>query len=181
MKHLISFCCGLLVATGSLLHASSIDAAMQAKVDEQVKIAQAIAADPVIVAAVKAQNQALPPDLAAMTQDKWKASTVLDPVVKGLSKNTAAEVIRAKKDVVISEAFLSDAAGCKVAFLSKTTGWCHKGKPKHDVPMQGKVWQGDIEVDASSGVQSIQVAVPVLDGGTPIGSLVVGLSVSKLK
>jgi hypothetical protein len=46
--------------------------------------------------------------------------------------------------------------------------------------MTGKNWQGPVEVDESSGQQQLQVSVPVLDGGKPIGSLVVGLSVTKL-
>ena len=71
--------------------------------------------------------------------------------------------------------------GTKAAFLSKTTGWSHKGKPKHDLPMSGKSWQGPVEVDESTGLQQVQVAVPVLDGGKPVGSLVVGLSLSKLR
>jgi hypothetical protein len=81
---------------------------------------------------------------------------------------------------VVSEAFLSGADGFKVAFLSKPTNWSHKGKPKHDVPMTGKTWQGPVEVDESTGTQQVQVAVPVKDGGKVIGSLVVGLSVDKL-
>jgi hypothetical protein len=80
----------------------------------------------------------------------------------------------------VSEAFVSGADGGKVAFLGKTSNWSHKGKPKHDQPMSGKTWQGQVEVDESSGLQQVQVAVPVLDGGKPIGSLVVGLSVGKL-
>ena len=75
---------------------------------------------------------------------------------------------------------MSDAAGLKVAFIAKTTNWSHKGKPKHDVPMTGKSWQGPVEVDESSGQRQIQVSVPVLDGGKPIGSLCVGLSLSQL-
>jgi hypothetical protein len=46
--------------------------------------------------------------------------------------------------------------------------------------MSGKTWQGAVEIDESSGLQQVQVAVPVVDGGQPIGSLVVGLSVGKL-
>jgi len=67
-----------------------------------------------------------------------------------------------------------------VAFLAKTTNWCHKGKPKFDVPMTDKTWQGPVEVDESTGVQQVQLGVPVLDGGKPIGVLVVGISLSKL-
>jgi len=46
--------------------------------------------------------------------------------------------------------------------------------------MTGKTWQGQPEVDESTGLQQVQVAVPILDGGKPIGSLVVGLSLTKL-
>jgi sensor histidine kinase regulating citrate/malate metabolism len=38
-----------------------------------------------------------------------------------------------------------------------------------------------VEVDESTGVESLQVAFPVLDGGKAIGSVVVGLAVAKLK
>ena len=106
---------------------------------------------------------------------------MLDPFVRGFSKNDAATFLKSKKTDVIAEAFVSAADGRKVAFLAKTSGWSHKGKPKHDVPMTGKTWQGAVEVDESSGVQSVQVAVPVMDGGKPIGSVVVGLAIAKLK
>jgi hypothetical protein len=105
---------------------------------------------------------------------------VLDPLVRAFSKNPVGLFLKTKKNDLVSEAFVSDAAGLKVGFIAKTTGWCHAGKPKHDVPMTGKTWQGPVEVDESTGQQQVQVAVPVLDGGKPIGSLVVGLGLAKL-
>lgn len=153
---------------------------VQAKVDARIKAIQTWAADPAVVAAVKAQNASLPADHAAMTQDKWKTAPVLDPLVRSFTKNPVAEVLKKNKDEAVSEAFVSDANGLKVGFLNKTSSWSHQGKPKHDVPMTGKTWQGEIEVDESTGLQQVQVAVPVLDGGKPIGSLVVGLALSKL-
>ena len=160
--------------------ADALDGALQAKLDAQIKTIQTWAADPVLVKAVKEHNAALPADQAAMTQDKWKALTVLDPFVRSFAKNEAGTLLKSKKTEAVSEAFLSDAAGLKVAFLSKSTSWCHKGKPKHDVPMTGKTWQGPVEVDESTGLQQVQVALPVLDGDKPIGSLVVGVSLAKL-
>ena len=74
----------------------------------------------------------------------------------------------------------SDAKGGKVGFLNKPTSWSHLGKPKHDVPMSGHVWQGKLELDKSSGARQIQIAVPVLKDNQPIGSLVVGISLSDL-
>lgn len=181
MKTTLGLVCGLLFLLGALARAADLDPALQSKVDEQLKLVQALAAEPALVAGVKAQNASLPPDLAAMTQDKWKAASLLDPVLRGLSKNAVAEVLKSKRGPAFSEVFVNDANGLKVSFLSKTTNWSHKGKPKHDLPMAGKVWQGEIEVDASTGLQQLQVAVPVLDGGKPIGSVVVGLALSKLK
>jgi len=161
--------------------AAGLDPAVQAKVDAQIKAIQGWAANPAVVAAVKAQNTSSPADFDAMTQDKWAGLSVLDPFVRGFAKNDAATFLKSQKTDVVAEVFVSAADGRKVAFLSKTSGWSHKGKPKHDVPMGGKTWQGAIEVDESSGVQSVQVAVPVMDGSKPIGSLVVGLAIAKLK
>jgi hypothetical protein len=173
---------GLILVTlsGGAVQAQTLEAAVQAKVDAKVKEVQAWASDPAIVGAVKQQNTTLPADYGAMTQDKWKTLSILDPFVRSFTKNPAAVFLKGKKSDVVAESFLSDANGAKVAFLNKTTAWSHKGKPKHDVPMTGKTWQGAVEVDESTGLQCVQVAVPVLDGDKPIGSLVVGLSIAKL-
>lgn len=181
-SHLTKVLIGLALITlnCNVLHAQGLDAALQAKVDAKIKEVQAWASDPAIVGAVKQQNSALPAEYAAMNQDKWKALTVLDPFVRTFTKNAAAAFLKTKKTDVVGEAFVSDANGVKVAFLNKSSNWSHKGKPKQDVPMTGKTWQGPVEIDESTGLQLVQVAVPVLDGDKPIGSLVVGLSVSKL-
>ncbi len=160
---------------------AEVDAAMQAKIDVQVKQIQVWAADPVIVTAVKAHNASVPADQAALTQDAWKQLSVMDPIVRSFTKNEAALFLKSKKGEMVSEAFISGADGLKVAFLSKPTNWSHKGKAKHDEPMAGKTWQGAVELDESTGLQQVQISVPVLDAGKAIGSLVVGLSLSKLE
>jgi len=170
----------ILLGLRTLASAQGLDAATQSKIDEQIKSITAWASDPVLVDAVKAHNESVPAEQAALNQEKWRALTVLDPLVRGFTKNAAGQFLKGKRSDLITEAFVSDAAGLKVAFIAKTTNWSHKGKPKHDVPMTGKSWQGSVEVDESSGQQQLQVSVPVLDGGKPIGSLVVGLSVTKL-
>ena len=159
----------------------ALDTGVQAKIDTQVKEIQKWASDGALVNAVKAQNNAKSEEAKVMTQDAWKPLSVMDSFVRRMTLNAAAEFIKSKRTDVITEAFLSSADGTKVAFLAKPSNWTHKGKPKHDVPMSGKVWQGDVEVDESTGFEQVQVAVPVLDGGKPIGSLVVGLNIGKLK
>jgi len=171
----------LLVGCLSQARAENLAPEIQTKIDARIAAAVSWAADPVIVAAVRTQNAGVPADYSAMTQEKWRALTVLDPFVRSFSKNAAGQFLKAKRDEVVTEAFLSAANGWKVACIAKPTNWSHHGKDKHEVPMSGKNWQGPVELDESSGQQQVQIAVPVLDGGKPIGSLVVGLSLNKIK
>lgn len=159
--------------------APAADAA--AKAAAKAKALAWMSTDPQVVAAVRQHNASPSAEAKAMTQEKWKALPVLDPFVRGLSKNALAEHLKGKRDPAWSELFVSGADGSKVALFNKTSSWSHKGKEKHDVPMQGRTWIGEIEVDASSGMEQIQVGLPVLDGGKAIGSVVVGLAVSKLQ
>ncbi|HYE88835.1 MAG TPA: hypothetical protein VEA16_20895 [Vicinamibacterales bacterium] len=158
----------------------ALEPAVQARVEAKFAQLKAMAKDPVIVAAVKAHNAALPPEHAAMTQEKWATFSVIHPFVAEFVQNEVGKILTARKGDQISEIFVSDARGLKVAFFAKPTSWSHKGKPKHEVPMSGKIWQGDVETDQSTGVREIQISVPVLDGGRPIGSLVAGLNYAKL-
>jgi hypothetical protein len=134
-----------------------------------------------VVTAVKAYNTAPSAEAKGMTNEKWKGLSVLDPFVRSLTKNALGEHLKSKRDEVTAECFVSGADGGKVAFLSKTTSWTHKGKDKHSIPMTGKIYFGPVEVDESTGVQVVQVGLPVLDGGKPIGSIVVGLAAAKLR
>ena len=179
MKFFLSLMLSSLIVTSAF--AESLTPEQTTALTKQVEEFKKVAADPKVVEAVKTVNTAALADYKDMTQDKWKALPVLDPKVRYFSKNPAAEVLKAKKNDMTAEMFLNAADGTKVAFLAKTSNWSHKGKPKHDEPMAGKTWQGEVEVDESTGLKSIQVAIPVLDGGKAIGSMTVGFSITKLK
>ena len=159
----------------------SLTPEVKAKVEVKVKQIQSWVSDPSIVAAVKAHNTGAGAEEKAMTNDKWKQLTVLDPFVRSFTKNPLGMYLKTKQTPDISECFVSGSDGTKVAFLSKTTSWSHADKDKHKVPMTGKVWIGPTEVDESTGQLQVQVGVPVLDGGKPIGSMVVGLKVAALR
>lgn len=153
---------------------------MQAKVNAKIKQVQAWSTDPTVVAAVKAHNSNPPAEDKAMTNAKWAELTVLDPFVRSFTRNPLGTYLKTRKDEQIAECFVSGADGTKVAFLSKTTSWSHADKDKHKVPMSGKTFIGPVALDESTGVQMIQIGLPVLDGGRPIGSIVLGLAISKL-
>jgi hypothetical protein len=153
---------------------------LKAKVDAKVRELSSWSSDAEIVSAVKAYNASPPQASREMTNEKWKGLTILDPFVRSFSNNSLGQSLKGKKSPMVAEIFVSGADGCKVAFLSKTTNWSHKGKPKHDVPMTGKTWIGPVEMDESTGQQEVQIALPVLDAGKPIGSIVVGLKTAAL-
>lgn len=177
-----------MIKTKTFLAAALLIVGFQAKaldiakaLQPTITLAQKWAADPKIVKAVKEANATNATKYKDMNQDKWKAASIMDAVVKDFTKNEAATFLKASTTEGITEAFLNAKDGTKVAFLAKTTGWNHGGKPKHDVPMTGKVWIGKIETDESTGFQQVQFGVPVLDGGKVIGTLVIGFEAGKLK
>ncbi len=160
-----------------------ITPAVQAELDRQKQVVAGWAADPVIVSAVKEQNARGP--IAGMDNPKWKTTRRSDPVVKAFQTSPAGQFLRARlaaSNGAFSEAFLNGSKGEKVAFAEKTTSYIHAGQAKHDVPYTtGKAWQGKPEFDESSQTYAVQVSVPVLDGGKPIGSLVVGVNLTHLE
>jgi hypothetical protein len=175
-----AFAVTISLAVSQVSQANAADDA-QARAAARAKAVYALwGTDPAVVAAVKAFNTAPPEGSKSMTQQKWKELSVISPEVRALTRNDLATYLRTKKDDAVVELFVSGADGTKVAFLGKPTNWCHKGKPKHDKPMAGQTWVGATEVDESTGKLEVQVAVPVLDGGKAIGSIVVGLDATVL-
>jgi hypothetical protein len=159
-----------------------ITPAMQEKIDAQKRVIAAWAASPVIVKAVVAQNEKGPiPD---MTNRAWKSLAPGDPLVAGFQKNSAGVWLTKKITGgagLYREAFLSSARGEKVAFAGKPSRYLHAGEPKFDIPMSGRIWQGEPEFDKSSSSHALQIAVPVRSGGRPVGVLVVSLSMKTIK
>lgn len=154
---------------------------IQAKIDEQKKAVAEWAAEPAIIAAVHQQNKLGP--LPGMTNEKWKALAPTDPAVQALQTNEAGVWLTTKlkkSDGLLTEAFLSGAKGEKVAFVEKPSNYSHAKNAKFEEPMSGKTWQGEAEMDESAKTYEVQIAVPVLDEGKPIGVLVVGISGTKL-
>jgi hypothetical protein len=155
---------------------------LQAKLSAKIKQLDRLSTDPQIVSAVKAYNSAPPSaETKAMTNDKWHSLTLFDPFVRAIGKNSLSEYLKTKRDDEVAKLFVSGADGGKVGFDAKTEHWTHKGMPKHEVPMSGKTWMGSVKLDDSTGLQLIQVSLPVLDGNKPIGSITFGLRADKLR
>jgi len=175
---LISSSVSFLFLAAAFCFADEIPADIKPLLDKQIEGIQKLSIDKTIIAAVKKYNEA---PASSMTNDNWKKLSLISPEVKQLVKSDIGKYLKSLKTPVITEMFLNGADGGKVAFLSKTSSWNHKGKAKHDVPMKGETWIGPMEVDDSSGAKQIQVGIPVLDDDKPIGSLVIGFGVAEMQ
>ena len=169
-----------LCLSSAILAAAPLTDSQKAKVQTALTQFQLLGSDPQVVDAVKAANSQPPAAYKGMTQDTWAALTLLSPEVKYFSQNDLAKYLKTKRTEIVTELFVSAADGTKVAFFAKTSNWSHKGKPKHDLPMAGKTWIGETEQDASTGKVQVQISFPVLDGQKAIGSIVIGLDLTKL-
>ena len=154
---------------------------IQEKITWQVWNANGWAASPIVVEAVLAQNKKGP--IPGMDNEKWKKVPESDPIVQGFINNEAGKFLKAemaKTDGICVGFFLNGAQGEKVAFSDKTGSYIHKGSAKFDVPFTtGKTWQGKPELEDK--IYVIQISVPVLSEGKPIGALVVEIDGSKLE
>ncbi len=164
----------------SLAFSNELSPAQKTKVETLLDSMAVLGKDPKVIEAVKAQNAKLPDILVGINNEKWKALTAESPEVKAVSHNALTQYLRGKVHHTVIEVFISDAEGRKVALFTKTTSFIHKGKPKHDQPMLGKKWMGDLELDQSTQQMQIQGSFPVLDKGKAIGSVVLGFWVPKL-
>ena len=168
----------------ALAQGFQVTPAVQAELDRAKAIAETWAADPVIVEAVKAQNAKGP--IAGMDNAKWKGVRRTDPIVQGMVGSPAGQFLKAKAQAtggLLAKVFLSGSLGQKVAFGEKTISYLHKGQEKFDAPMSsGKPWQmAKPWFDESLQSYELQIAVPVLDGGAPIGVLVASVPAAHLE
>lgn len=173
----------LLIVSFAHAQNTEMNPAVQAELDREKTAIAAWASDPILVKEVLHQNKRGP--MPGLDNAKWKTLDPSDPIVKAFQENPAARFLKSKldtKDSMFNEAFLSGSNGEKVAFVEKTTYYIHKGMPKFEVPFRkGTFWQGKPEYDESSQTYSIQIAVPVLSEGTPVGVLVVGIKLASLE
>jgi hypothetical protein len=181
--------CALLVVVTVGLGLSALAAEDKAPPKAALDLAPSLAAlgkDPAIVAAVKAQNaKGQTVEQAKEVNKKWKATQGLDDFMKSQINNPVADKLREimKSKPYFAEAFLMDKNGSNVAIGAKTSSYWRGEMPKFVEAYKGgkgATYVAPVSFDESSQTYSTQVSVPVMDGKTAIGVLVLGLDVAKL-
>ena len=153
----------------------------------------AIAADPVVIAAINAQNaNSAGYDQAKIDElDKqWRAEVdaASKPLIDATLANAASQYLKGVQDASAgkyTEIFVMDAKGLNVAQSSLTSDYWQGDEDKFTASFgagANAVHVSDVEQDESTQIFQSQVSVPVADPATGnlIGAITVGVDVSML-
>ncbi len=172
-------------------HAIEIRGAARTYLETQVR---SWASDPMLIAAIQAQNTAH----AALTEGQilsldsaWRAeiSAASRPTIEAVLDNPAAEQLRAHvaaSDGTLIEAFIMDNRGLNVATAALTSDYWQGDEDKFSATYgvgPGALHIGDVEFDESSQLYEVQVSFTLVDpaSGAAIGAMTVGLNAEALE
>jgi hypothetical protein len=144
---------------------------VQAKVDSYKKKLVEWAANPALVAAVKESN-AKGGLVPGMSNAKWDELNEADPVVKGFQSSAAGKMMsKWEEDKTLDKLFLRDEKGNLVASSVKPLLYNNANRPPFKNGLAG-VWNDNVvKPDPTTQKKTVQVSVPVVDGGKNIGVL----------
>ncbi len=186
MRTFIALTTLVLVLSGTTLVLAGEPAPAAVKALAQGKLS-ALGTDPIIVAAVKAEN-AKGKTLAQIKarDEEWQKTAGMDAGMKALMDGECGKHLRqlAASLGYLSETFVMDNQGANVAMTDKTSDYWQGDEPKFTESFaagKGAVHISDVKFDDSSQTYLVQVSVPVRDGATVIGAITFGVDVEKVK
>lgn len=177
MKTIVALILCCFAFTGCV--AKNLTPEMQSQVDGVKATASMWAADPSVVAAVKAQNTKGP--IPGMTNDQWAGLSANDSTVRAIQENAVSQMLasKVKADYKLTGAMVSAAKGEATAFSSKTNKYNHSGTKGFDAAITGQSYVAKPHWSDSADKYVVKVSVPVMDSGKTIGVLTVGVGTEK--
>lgn len=151
------------------------------------KTLAAMGSDPVIVAAVKAENAKNKTLDKIKADDKtWTATPGISPFMKSILDSECSKHLKKIQGSAsfYSEIFVMDNKGANVAMTDKTSDYWQGDEDKFVKSFnsgKGFVFIDKVKFDDSSQAYLVQVSVPVKDGGKAIGAITFGIEVDKVK
>lgn len=185
MNHALLGALGAAVLILSGMPARASDAGLDRVLDRRVRAVQAIARHPIVVDAVRARNrEPLTRDLISQRDQQWRNGDLDATALDALLDPEVSAYLRAKvqsNESVYSEAILTDAQGANIACFPVTSDYWQGDEEKFVSAYDGgsgAVYRGPIQFDESTQLETVQIAVPVLDDSQAIGVLIVGVRLS---
>jgi hypothetical protein len=175
---------GLILSLGSATTYAA-EKAPQGIVDLAHSTLAKFGTDPIIVAAVKAEN-AKGKTLAQIQEldKKWMATPGVADYMKALIENECGKYLRKIQQSApyYAEIFVMDNLGANVAMSDKTTDYWQGDEAKFVKSFnngKGAVFVDGVKFDDSTQAYLVQASVPVKDGDKVIGAITFGILIDK--
>lgn len=163
--------------------AGAITPEMQQKIDAYKAKAATMAADPALIQAVKEANTKGP--IAGLDNAKWEKLADNSPVASEMVNNAAGKLLTKwmnEDTKSLNKLVLTGKQGNRFAFTSKPASYMSKDKTHFSESFTGKNWQmKETQPDPSTKIETVQITVPVKDGGNTIGVLLLSLTADNLR
>lgn len=174
----------VLVLSASALGQSAGD--VQKMLVAEAETLRAIGRDPIVVAAVQAQNARKVSLTAIKVADqRWtvnKEGALVQKTISGPCADRLRAIVAAHP--AYSETFAMDDQGAVVCATAKTTDYWQGDEAKWERSYnagKGDVFIDRPKFDESASSRIAQISVPVMDGDRAIGAITVGVVIEKLK
>lgn len=149
----------------------------------RVTLAQAIARDPAIHAAVVGSNAVAETPAEIRRRDAFWIANPRDPLRQTIVRAPCSDKVRelVKADAVVVEAFVMNDRGTLVCSINETSDYWQGDEAKwQKTYVDGKeAFVEEPAFDASTGKYAIQVSVPVSDAGKRIGAVTLTLKLHR--
>jgi hypothetical protein len=166
----------LAVAMAFPVQAGELPADVAAKVTAVTKQLVQLATDPAIVSAVKEANGR---EVGVMNNGKWADIADSDAAVKAITgSKVGVQIAKLESaNTAVNKLVLRDQKGNVIGASAKPLLFNNASRPQFANAMKGQPWAGnEVKPDPTTQIPSVQVGVPVLDGGKAIGVLHAGVS-----
>ncbi|AFL72486.1 PDC sensor domain-containing protein [Thiocystis violascens] len=181
-------CTALTLATGlcATFPTFAADGDLPDAVNRILPMLQEWGSNPILVEAVREQNAlARPLDEIKRLDAEWMAASGVTPFMEGMMNNVPAQELKRLEQTkpYFLEVFLMDGQGANVAMTNKTSDYWQGDEEKFTYSFkdgQGALHIGEVKFDESAQVYLVQVSVPVLDGGSAIGAMTIGIDLDQL-
>lgn len=141
---------------------------VQAKVEKYKAKLVEWAANPTIIAAIKDANAK---GSGGMNNGAWDDLKDDDPKVLTLQTSAAGKMLtKWEEDKGINKLYIRDEKGNLVGSSNKALLFNNASRPQFSNSIKGAVWgAGEMKPDPTTNIMAVQISVPILDGGKPIG------------
>jgi hypothetical protein len=167
-RTLVAACLAACTVPSWAQQAEPISPALQAKVDKFKGELGKWAANPVVVKAAKASTAA--GGIAGMSPAKWTELDDKSPEIQRILTSEAGKFVDSLDGADINKVVVRDKLGNVVAANTKVVLYNVTHRPVFKTAITGTPWQQEtVQKDVTTQKSSVQIAVPIKDGGEIVG------------